>query len=309
MAVEGTFIAEQKGAACRGRGRPPRPEDNVEKEWKGMEKLTEQNRAEVEAYISAEPEYNVFVQGDLENYGFESKTVEIFGTRAADGALCALLLRYFNNYCLCMSGTAPVEELAAFLQARGAQYLSGKEADVAALAARMPGWKLRGTNLARMDRLAGGAALPEGFSLRMLGPQDARAVIGLEVQIDEFADSFRGVDREEKVEECRENLTRGGHAFGVYDGDRLVGLAACSADCDDMWQIGVDVLPEYRRQGIASALTSRLTKEIINRGKVPFYCTAWSNVRSVRNAVKSGFIPAWVEMTAKPANIVDEMNL
>ena len=95
-----------------------------------MEKLTEQNRAEVEAYISAEPEYNVFVQGDLENYGFESKTVEIFGTRAADGALCALLLRYFNNYCLCMSGTAPVEELAAFLQARGAQYLSGKEADV-----------------------------------------------------------------------------------------------------------------------------------------------------------------------------------
>ena len=44
MAVEGTFIAEQKGAACRGRGRPPRPEDNVEKEWKGMEKLTEQNQ-------------------------------------------------------------------------------------------------------------------------------------------------------------------------------------------------------------------------------------------------------------------------
>ena len=96
---------------------------------------------------------------------------------------------------------------------------------------------------------------------------------------------------------------------GAYDGSTLVGLAACSADCDDMWQIGVDVLPEYRRQGIASALTSRLTKEIINRGKVPFYCTAWSNVRSVRNAVKSGFIPAWVEMTAKPANIVDEMNL
>ena len=157
-----------------------------------MEKLTEQNRAEVEAYISAEPEYNVFVQGDLENYGFESKTVEIFGTRAADGALCALLLRYFNNYCLCMSGTAPVEELAAFLQARGAQYLSGKEADVAALAARMPGWKLRGTNLARMDRLAGGAALPEGFSLRMLGPQDAQAVIGLEVQYDAYLKGTNG---------------------------------------------------------------------------------------------------------------------
>ena len=30
---------------------------------------------------------------------------------------------------------------------------------------------------------------------------------------------------------------------GAYDGDKLVGLAACSADCESMWQIGVDVCP------------------------------------------------------------------
>ena len=95
---------------------------------------------------------------------------------------------------------------------------------------------------------------------------------------------------------------------GAYDGDKLVGVAACSADCDDMWQIGVDVLPDYRRRGIASALTSSLAKEIIAREKVPFYCSAWSNIRSVRNAIKSGFIPAWVEMTAKPEAVVNEMN-
>lgn len=35
---------------------------------------------------------------------------------------------------------------------------------------------------------------------------------------------------------------------GAYDGERLIGLAECSADCDTMWQIGVDVLPEYRRK-------------------------------------------------------------
>lgn len=95
---------------------------------------------------------------------------------------------------------------------------------------------------------------------------------------------------------------------GAYEGAKLVGLAACSADCDKMWQIGVDVLPGYRKKGIASALTSRLAHEILERGKVPFYCCAWSNIRSARNAVKSGFVPAWAEMTIKPAAIVDEMN-
>lgn len=94
---------------------------------------------------------------------------------------------------------------------------------------------------------------------------------------------------------------------GAYDRDVLVGFAACSADCDTMWQIGVDVLPEYRRKGIASALTSHLAAEILREGKVPFYCAAWCNIKSVRNAIKSGFRPAWVEMTAKPWSVVDEM--
>lgn len=94
----------------------------------------------------------------------------------------------------------------------------------------------------------------------------------------------------------------------AYDGGKLIGLAGCSADCDTMWQIGVDVLPEYRRNGIASALTSRLAAEVIDREKVPFYCTAWSNIRSVRNAIKSGFRPSWVEMTAKSLQFVYAMN-
>lgn len=84
----------------------------------------------------------------------------------------------------------------------------------------------------------------------------------------------------------------------AYDGEKMIGFAGASADGEEMWQIGIDVLPQYRRQGIASALTSRLAVEILERGKVPFYCCAWSNIRSARNAVKSGFRPAWVEFTA-----------
>lgn len=95
---------------------------------------------------------------------------------------------------------------------------------------------------------------------------------------------------------------------GAYDGEELVGFAGCSMDCDTMWQIGVDVLPAYRKQGIASAVTSTLACEIVKRGKVPFYCCAWSNIPSARNAIRSGFRPAWVTVTAKPIDEIEKMN-
>ncbi|MBR3268102.1 MAG: GNAT family N-acetyltransferase [Oscillospiraceae bacterium] len=95
---------------------------------------------------------------------------------------------------------------------------------------------------------------------------------------------------------------------GAYDGGRLIGLAGCSADCAEMYQIGIDVLPEYRRRGIAATLTSRLALEILNKDKVPFYCCAWCNLPSARNAVRSGFRPAWTEMQADSLENIAEIN-
>ena len=127
---------------------------------------------------------------------------------------------------------------------------------------------------------------------RLLGPEDFR-----ELYVSEWSNAL-----------CKERRELDVLGVGAYDQGKLVGLAACSADCEDMWQIGIDVLPQARGRGIAPALTSRLAKEILARGKVPFYCSAWSNIRSARNAFRSGFLPAWAEMTVKPASIVDELN-
>ena len=107
---------------------------------------------------------------------------------------------------------------------------------------------------------------------------------------------------------CKERQEQDVLAIGAYDTGTLVGLAGCSADCEEMYQIGINVLPEYRRQGIAGALTSRLALEILKMGKIPFYCAAWCNLKSVRNAIKCGFRPAWTEVTAREIPFVENMN-
>ena len=96
---------------------------------------------------------------------------------------------------------------------------------------------------------------------------------------------------------CKERRHLDTLGVGAYDENgKLVGLAACSRDGEDMWQIGIDVLPEHRKKGIASALTSQLAVEILKRGKVPFYACAWCNVKSARNAQRSGFRLAWSDL-------------
>ena len=74
----------------------------------------------------------------------------------------------------------------------------------------------------------------------------------------------------------------------------IIGLAGASADCAKMWQIGIDVLPGYRKYGIAAYLVNRLTLETLKRGYIPYYGTASSNVASQRVAHRAGYYPAWI---------------
>jgi GNAT superfamily N-acetyltransferase len=85
-------------------------------------------------------------------------------------------------------------------------------------------------------------------------------------------------------------------ALVVYaeHGGQIAGMAGASADCESMWQIGIDVLPPFRGLGLASCLVSRLAAMILKRGILPFYCTGSSNIPSQLVAFRSGFAPAWM---------------
>lgn len=80
---------------------------------------------------------------------------------------------------------------------------------------------------------------------------------------------------------------------------QMVGLAGCSADTKLFWQIGIDVLPEWRGRGIATALVKLLKNEAFRRGAIPFYGTSLSNIGSWKVALGSGFYPMWVEIETK----------
>ncbi len=83
-------------------------------------------------------------------------------------------------------------------------------------------------------------------------------------------------------------------ALCAWEGSRLVGAAGASEDCRMLWQVGVDVLPDWRGRGLAAALVGELSQAVLERGKIPYYGTSSSNLASQRTAWRAGYCPAWV---------------
>ncbi len=88
-------------------------------------------------------------------------------------------------------------------------------------------------------------------------------------------------------------------AVTALDGEKIMGMAGCSADSPEMWQIGIDVCPAYQGMGVGKTLVSLLRDEIFRRGAIPYYGTSLSNIRSRRTALSCGFLPAWIETVSE----------
>lgn len=85
----------------------------------------------------------------------------------------------------------------------------------------------------------------------------------------------------------------------AFEGDNIIGMAGASADSENLYQIGINVMPEYSGKGIGTNLVALLKQELLKRGKVPFYGTAESHVVSQNIAIKAGFFPAWVQLNSR----------
>lgn len=88
----------------------------------------------------------------------------------------------------------------------------------------------------------------------------------------------------------------------ALDGDKIMGMAGCSADTPGMWQIGIDVIPAYRKKGIGKTLVTMLRDEALRRGAIPYYGTSLSNISSWKTALSSGFVPTWIETESTENN-------
>lgn len=79
----------------------------------------------------------------------------------------------------------------------------------------------------------------------------------------------------------------------------IIGMAGASRNSPSMWEMGVNVLPEARHDGVASVLVARLAAEVLSKGRLPYFNACMSHLAAQRTALDAGFYPAFCELRSR----------
>ena len=86
-------------------------------------------------------------------------------------------------------------------------------------------------------------------------------------------------------------LKRRATAAAAFADGRPVSFCYAADETEGLWDISIDTLEPYRRQGYAARCVSYMVEEMRRRGKEPVWAAEVSNHPSMRLAAKLGFVP------------------
>ncbi|MFN0096741.1 MAG: GNAT family N-acetyltransferase [Dehalococcoidia bacterium] len=133
------------------------------------------------------------------------------------------------------------------------------------------------------ERLVEPSPLPPGYELRWLG----RGELAPLRQLQRFENTLGDPDEPERLD-----AALGG--FAVFSPwGQPVALAGAWDEGHGRYEIGVDVVREFRGLGLAAPAAAAMTRWILEQGKTPIYTCGATNIRSQRVALSLGYKPLW----------------
>lgn len=125
---------------------------------------------------------------------------------------------------------------------------------------------------------------------------DVREIDGFDYKL--YSDDIKNIKLPEKFENVGEYDSNGNCVskmlYCAYKDDQLIGVASAEEIETNIWELGIDVDEQYRKNGIGTYLSKMLTKCVLSEGIVPVWCAASTNISSQITAYKSGYVPLYV---------------
>lgn len=236
-----------------------------------LTKSTEKDRTLILNYCMAEPNMNLFIIGDIENFGFDSDFQDVW-VQTSEDKIVGVVLRYHDNFIIYSKDMdMDTDEVIELLNAQSVKIVSGKLEAINQIYPQLE------EKFTRREMYF--CELKDSSKLRADIPANAPKVITAEVddameiakvydQIDEFEGLYSSdIDNRCWQIESRIRSKEGVHMF-IKEGEKIICHGNTTAETSTSGMIGgILTLPEYRNQGLASQIVASLCRSLFSRGK------------------------------------------
>ncbi|MTI68708.1 MAG: GNAT family N-acetyltransferase [Firmicutes bacterium] len=214
-------------------------------------------------FVSKESEFNLFIIGDIENYGYDEEFQTLWGEFDDDGNLIAVLLKYYENRIFYSRDEYDIDGFVKILKKEDFKVLSGNKEIVKDFKKYFNFKKQRDLYFCALDKKDKLEKIDQNKNIKKLEAKDATEIMNLYNSIDEF-NNFSG-DAERIKKEYKEGSSTG---YGIFEDGKLVSMAKTTAENKySAMIVGVCTHPDYRKKGFASECMKKLCTNLIDEGK------------------------------------------
>lgn len=248
-----------------------------------IRKLNQLDKDKVMEYVSKQPSINLFLIGDIEQFGFDKDFQELWGKFDEDNKLRGVLLRYNNNFIPYYEDlNEDLDEFKKIIKSyKGHLMISGKEELVDNFKDVISNYTERKTYFCELKDKDNLSTWDETVKLAVA--QDANRIYDIIETIEEFTAENDIEEIEDRIEDKSKRVY-----YIENDNNEIISVSQTAAEnSQSAMVVGVATRKEYREQGHMSKCLSRLCNDLLDEGKT--LCLFYDNPKAGKVYHRIGF--------------------
>lgn len=260
-----------------------------------IRELTSKDQKQTLEYLYQEPSINIFIIGDIEQYGMATSFQKLYG-EFEDDMLISVLLFYRLNVIYYAKDNHFNLDYLPIIKAHDFQFLSGARRCIDLIIPHLPKMKAKPMYFAQATSIKHWDDFSDLDIVLLSTEQQATELYDMLQNIDEFS-----VDRETKEQfvEGKMNSIKTGPTLMLYENNQLISTVAATAETKlSAMVVAVATKTEHRQKGYASKLMTCLMDLYLNQ-KEKYLCLFYDNPKAGAIYKRLGFedIDQWIMYT------------
>ncbi len=231
-------------------------------------------------YLKQEPEFNLFIIGYIDRYGYNNYFFNIWADINNDGEIEGILAKYFEFITIYSNSIINIDKFYNLIKTMSFHEISGKSEIVDSIAKKLRLNKIRRVNFCKLENSHYLDFNFKDIIIKKIKIGNLKKIVNLYERIDEF---------ENTSVKCIKSGLKTGRGYYIEVNKQASAMAKSTAENKTHAIIvGVGTHPQFRNKGYATKCISKICGELLNENKIP--CLFYDNEEAGKIYKKLGFI-------------------